>query len=94
MRPIKAVMQDIVDDSVLDAEMDRRLERALWIVGAISGAVVLMTLFLQGPSWAVALLSVVFGGLLSEIVSCRRRRHRALRRAARFRKLLLVLKRA
>ncbi len=90
MKLINAAMQNIVDESEFDAAQDRRLERPLWITGGTFGAAVIMTSVLQGASWLIVLLSVISGGILGEIAGCRRRRRRALMRAARFRRLLLI----
>lgn len=88
MKSINASMHDIVDDAEFAAETERRLERPLWGVAAIFGVAAITTALLQGALGLVVPLSVVFGFIFAEIVFCRHRRHRALTRAARFKKLL------
>jgi hypothetical protein len=85
---IHASMQDIVVDAELAAEMDRRLELPIWGVVLIFGIAFITTILLQGPLWLVGMLSAIFGAVLGELASCRRRRRRARARAARFKKLL------
>jgi uncharacterized membrane protein YqgA involved in biofilm formation len=85
-------MRDVIDDAENGAVLDCRLELSLWFVSGFFCAAVAMTILLQGSPWLVMLLSVVLGGVLGEIVRCRRRRRRALARAARFKKLLSVKK--
>jgi hypothetical protein len=87
-KSVNGLMQDIIVDAESDAATDRRLELPLWFWGASFVSALIITNLLQGPLWLDALLSLVLGFVLCEIYSCRRRRRRALVRAARFKKLI------